>query len=128
MKKIVIIFCFLSSLVLMVGCASTGFLMAKPRVIQFGETYPSKEEGEKIDIFITNKPTKEYIEFARITCEDSNDNWNVEQITIKAREIGADGIIIIGNAGSYGVGIPLGYSTYVASESYGITAIAIKYK
>lgn len=128
MKKIVIVFCLLTTLILMARCASTGFLMAKPKATVFGETYPLKEEGEKIDIFITNKPTKEYIEFAQITCKDSNDNWNLEQITKKACEIGADGIIIIGNAGSTGVGIPMGYSTYVVSKEYGMTAIAIKYK
>ena len=50
------------------------------------------------------------------------------EVLKKAREIGADGIILVGNAGSSGIGVPLGYSTYVLSEDYGITAIAIKYK
>ena len=112
----------------MTRCASTGFLMAKPKVTLFGETYPPKDEGSKIDVFMTNKPTQEYLEFARITCKDTNDKWSLEQITKKAREIGADGIIIVGKAGSTGVGIPMGYSTYVVSEEYGFTAIAIKYK
>ncbi len=128
MKRIVIIFCLLSSLLLMTRCASTGFLMAKPKAILFGEAYPPKDDGSKIDVFITNKPTQEYIEFARITCEDTNDKWNLQQITKKACEIGADGIIIIGKAGSSGVGIPMGNSTYVVTEEYGMTAIAIKYK
>jgi hypothetical protein len=107
---------------------STGFLMAKPELTLFGETYPPKDEGTKIDIFITNKPTQEYVELAIITCNDTNDNWSLEQITKKAREIGADGIIIVGKTGVTGVGIPMGYSTYVVSGEYGMTAIAIKYK
>jgi hypothetical protein len=128
MKKTVFVFCLLSSLILMTRCASTGFLMAKPKVTLFGETYQTKDEGTKIDVFITNKPTQEYVEFAQITINDTNDKWSLEQITKKAHEIGADGIIIIGKAGSTGVGIPMGYSTYVVSEEYGMTAIAIKYK
>lgn len=128
MKKIGLIFCLLTSLLILTRCASTGFLMAKPKVTLFGETYPPKDEGTKIDIFMTNKPTQEYIEFAKITCKDTNDKWSLKQITKKALEIGADGIIIIGKAGATGVGIPMGNSTYVVSEEYGMTAIAIKYK
>lgn len=128
MKRIGLIFCFLTSLLLLTRCASTGFLMAKPKVTILGETYAPKDEGTKIDVFMTNKPTQEYTEFAIITCGDTNDQWSLEQITKKALEIGADGIIIVGKAGSSGVGIPLGYSTYVVSEEYGMKAIAIKYK
>jgi hypothetical protein len=109
-------------------CASTGFLMAKAKVTLLAETYPPKFAETKIDIFITNKPPQNYIEFARITCKDTNDKWNMEQVLKKAREIGADGIMLVGKAGSSGIGVPLGYSTYVLSEEYGITAIAIKYK
>ena len=103
-------------------------MMAKAKVTLFGETYPPKEAGAMIDVFITNKPTQEYSEFAQITCRASNDKWNIEQITKRAREIGADAIIIIGKAGSSGVGIPMGYSTYVVSQEYGMTAVALKYK
>jgi hypothetical protein len=46
----------------------------------------------------------------------------------KAREIFADAIIIIGKAGSSGVGVPIGNLTYVVSEELGMIAIAIKYK
>ncbi len=109
-------------------CASTGFLMAKAKVTLFGNSYPPKNEGDKIDVYMTNTPTQKYIEFAQIICRDTNDNWSLNQITKKAREIGADGIIIIGKAGSSGLGFPMGNSTYVVSEEYGMTAVAIKYK
>lgn len=115
------------SVLLFSHCASTGFLMAKAKVTLFGNSYPAKKEDAKIDVYMTNKPTQEYIEFAQIICRDTNDKWSLEQITIKAREIGADGIIIIGKAGSSGVGIPMGSSTYIVTEEYGMTAIAIKY-
>lgn len=122
-----IIFLIVSAL-LFSSCASTGFLMAKAKVTLFGDSFPPKDEDAKIDVYMTNKPTQEYIEFAQITCGDTDDNWSLEQITKKAREIGADGIIIIGKAGTSGVGIPMGTLTYVVSEDYGMTAIAIKYK
>lgn len=128
MKRIVLFICLISTLLLLTRCASTGLLMAKPKVTLFGETYPPKDEGIKLDIFMTSKPSQEYIEIAKIICQDTNDKWNLEQITKKALEIGADGIIIVGKAGATGVGIPMGYSTYVVSEEYGMTAIAIKYK
>ena len=128
MRKIELIFYFLVSIIVFSGCVSTGFLMAKAKVTFFGEAYPPKDEITKIDIYITKKPIKEYIEFAQITCKDTSDKWSLEQIIKKAREIGADGIIISGKAGSTGVGIPMGNSAYVVSEEYGITAIAIKYE
>ncbi len=101
--------------------------MAKPEVILFGETYPPKEEDVTIDVFM-NKPTEEFSEIAQITHKDTSDKWSLDQIKKKAREIGADGVIIIGKAGSYGVNIPMGNSSYVENEAYGMTAIAIKYK
>jgi hypothetical protein len=129
MKRIGLFFLLLfTSTIILTSCASTGFLMAKAKVTLFGNTYPPKDPEAKINVFMTNKPTQEYIEFAQIKCKDTNDKWSLEQITKKAREIGADGIIIVGKAGSSGVGIPMGYSTYVVSEEYGMTAIAIKYK
>ena len=128
MKRTSLISCLLLLTILFSECASTGFLMAKPKVTIFGDTYPRKDVEAKIDIYVTNKPAQEYIEFARITCGDTNDKWSLEQISKKAREIGADGIIIVGKAGTTGVGVPIGSSTYVVSEEYGMTAIAIKYK
>ncbi len=128
MKKLGFVILLIVSGLLFSRCASTGFLMAKAEVTLFGDSYPQKNEDAKVDVYITNKPTQEYIEFAQITCGDTNDKWSLEQIIKKAREIGADGIIIIGKAGSSGVGIPMGTSTYVVSEEYGMTAVAIKYK
>lgn len=110
-----------------IGCASTGFLMAKPNVISFGQFYPAKEEDSNIDVYNTIRPDRSYTEIAEISCADTDDSWNLKQILIKARGIGADGIIIIGRTGSYGVGVPIGNMTYMTSEEYGMKVIAIKY-
>jgi hypothetical protein len=109
-------------------CGTSSFMMSKPSVMIFGGTYPPKSDTATIDFFMTLKPTKEYHEFARIICKDSDEKWNIEQVKRKARELGADGIIILGNAGNSGVGIPIGNSAYVSSTGYGITAVALKYK
>ena len=109
------------------SCASTGFLMAKAKVTMYQEAYPPKEENEKVDIYRSKTPEKKYIEIAEISCGDTDDNWSMKQVIITARGIGADGIIIIGRAGSYGIGVPIGNIVYTSSEGYGIRAIAIKY-
>lgn len=127
-KKIGFIIVLLVTILGFSSCASTGFLMANAKVTLFDNSYPPKKEDAKIDIYMTNKPIQKYIEIAQITCGDTNDKWSLEQITKKAREIGADGIIIIGKTGSSGVWGSIGTSTYIVNEEYGITAVAIVYK
>lgn len=127
-KKLGFAVCLIALGLLLTKCASTGFLMAKPKVTLFGDKYPPKDNTEDIDVFFTGKPTSEYIEFAKITCGDTSDKWNLEQIKKKAGEIGADGVIILGKTGTTGVGIPIGNSVYVVDSDYGMTAIAVKYK
>jgi hypothetical protein len=90
----------------------------------FGNAYPPKNDDENIDVFRTTIPNQEYIEIAQIKCADTEDSWNMQQILKEARKIGADGVIITGRTGSWGAG----GSGFYASESYGMTAIAIKYK
>lgn len=129
MKKLVFLFSILLTLFLNYSCASTGFLMARAKVTLLSESYPSKSKDAKIDVFLTNKPDQVYTEFAIIKCNDTDDKWCMSQILIKAREIGADAVIITGKANTYGIGIPIGnYSTYVINQDYGMTAVAIKYK
>lgn len=99
------------------------------KVTLFGEAYPPKSLDATIDVYSTNKPSVNYKEIGQITCGDeiSSESSNMKQILKKAREIGADGIILIGKAGTSSIGMPVGSFTYYSSESYGIRAIAIKY-
>lgn len=115
----------LSIIVLMMMFSSC----ATPKVILFGEAYPPKSLDATIDVYSTNKPSVNYKEIGQITCGDeiSSESSNMKQILKKAREIGADGIILIGKAGTSSIGMPVGSFTYYTSESYGIRAIAIKY-
>lgn len=122
--------CSLFVLLILSGC------MASPEVTMLRESHPPKQATEHIDVFYTKKPDKPYIEIAKIKIGDTEDEWNLKQIKLKAREIGADGVIIIGRVGSYGYGTALGtpsgnFATTAiisASEGYGMVAIAIVYK
>jgi hypothetical protein len=110
------------------ACASNGFMMAKPSVTLYGKTFPSKNMNADIEVYRTQRPDRPYVEIGQITCGDTDDGWNIRQIQEKAREIGADGVIIVGRSEAYGVGVPIGNMEIVTSEEYGITAIAIRYK
>lgn len=115
-------------LVFITGCASTGFFMARPKAIVYGDSLPPRAADSSIDVYVTSKPEKAYIEIAQISCEDTDDDWCIKQLKIKAREIGAEGLIIIGPAGYYGIGTSLGSVLVSSSDGYGMIAIAIKYK
>ena len=120
----------------MTGCSSTGFLMASPEVTMIGKAGTPKPPLENIDIYYTKKPEQDYEEIAIIKVGDTDDNWSLKQIKIKARELGADGAIIIGRPGSYVyvTGVGTGSDSFAAStgvgagEGYGLEAIAIRYK
>ena len=101
-------------LLLLTGCAT-------PMVSMYTSSYPAKQEDEKIDIYRSQKPAREYIEIAEIKYHDyifdDYSGQNMSQIVKKAKEIGADGVIILGSSG---------FTKY--GEETGIKAIAIKYK
>ena len=130
-----ILIAFFTSFII-TGCTSTGFLMASPEVIMIGKAGTPKPPTAKIDIYYTNKPKKKYDEIAIIKVADTDDEWSLNQIKIKARELGADGVVIIGRSSSYGYVTGGGTSTNSLSTSigigatkgYGLEAIAIMYK
>ena len=110
------------------GCASNGFLMAKPKVTLYGNAYPPKAESDPIEVFQSKLPERPYSEIARIEVGDTDDKWSMKQILLKAREIGADAVIITGRVGSAGYGVPVSGMVIGASEAYGLSAIAIRFK
>jgi hypothetical protein len=115
------------TLLILIGCASTGFLMAKPEVVILGEASSPKSSTDKIDIYYTKKPERNYDEIAKISVGDTDDDWCIKQIKLKARELGADGAIIIGRVGSYGIATGNNPMSVGVGEGYGLVAIAIKY-
>ena len=127
MKLRILAFC---SIFFLYGC------MAQPEVMMLREPGAPKSPTEQIDVFYTKQPDRNYEEIAKIEVGDTDDDWSMEQIKIKAREVGADGVIIIGRVGSYVYGTVSSTSTgsfatgttVGVGEGYGLVAIAIKYK
>ena len=109
------------------GCASNGFFMAKPRMVLYGTTYPAKDVNTPVEIYRTQRPNRPYVEIGEISCNDTNDEYALNQILMKARSIGADAIIILGSASSSASGVPIGGVLYSSTQQYGFKTVAIKY-
>lgn len=105
--------------VAVIGCASA-------KVTMFG-TF-SYAPTTSVDVYHTTKPERSYVELAQISCGDTDDDWNLNQIKAKAMAIGADAIIIVGKSGSTAGAVPIGKTFYAFSQEYGLVAIAVKYK
>ena len=115
-------------LILGVLLLATYGCMADPKITMYGQPFPPKGPNEGLEVFQTSLPRRDYIEIARIECADTDDTYNMEQLLIKAREIGADGIIIIGRTGALAIGVPVGNLAIGVGEGYGLAGIAIKYR
>ena len=102
--------------------------MAKAEVMMLGEAGTPKAPTDKIDIYYTKIPERKYDEVANISVGDTDDDWSIKQIILKARELGADGVIIVGRVGSYAISTASNPILVSAGEGYGLVAIAIKYK
>jgi len=117
------------------GCASTGFLMASPKVTMFMQAGTPRPDDFQIQVFYSNRPSAEYQEMAMIEVGDTDDNYCMKKITEKARDMGADAVIILGEVGSYGLATGSatarnGYATATgmgATQEYGISALAIRF-
>jgi len=90
----------------------------------FGPTYPPRDSTAVIEVFQSRVPGRPYIEIARIQVGDTDDDWSLRQIRRKARELGADAVIITGRVGSFVVGS----AAVAAGENYGLAAIAIRFR
>lgn len=117
---------FLLSLI--VGCSSTGFLMASPDVVVYNSSYSSKYDPNKqIEIFDGNSPAKKYITLGRIEVGDTDNEWCIKNILNESKKLGADAAIIQGKVGAVGIANSTGTNGYLSTSSYGMIAIAIKY-
>lgn len=119
MKLFTILFCA-GLLMMSAGCTGT-----QPKVILTGDTYPPTKP-ESIQIIADGKPTRPYVEIARITVPNETDLDHVPYATLfvegrsgeeitrlikqQASELGADAVINI------------------TSDITGTSGVAIKYK
>ena len=102
--------------------------MGKAVVVLYNKEYPAKEVDSNVDIYRSIKPTRPYIEIGEISCNLYNKNKALTELKIKARSIGADGLIILGHSVNSSAGNVAGGIVVSSGESYGYNAIAIRYK
>lgn len=115
LTSLIIVFCLLQT-----SCATMTII---------GSTYPAKHPSVGVDVYISKLPACEYDEVALIKADNfSSDNNAMTAVKTKAREVGADAIIIVGSASVSSYNVPVGNFTYSATQKSGIKAIAIKYK
>ncbi len=117
MKKYLLL-CFI-----VVGCTTTA------RVSPYGtETYQPKP-ALSVEVFRTNKPTRPYIEIGEVAVrvKRSNEDKVVEMLREKAGELGADGLILIGEHSEGAFAQDIGETT-VVKHLRSLFGVAIKYK
>jgi hypothetical protein len=91
---------------ILMSCAPT-------KVMMCGERFPPRAEDAPPDVYRTKAPDREYIEIAEISCGDTSDKYSMNQVQVKARELGADWIIILGKAITSHAGAPTENMFYI---------------
>ena len=129
MKKTILFLC----LCLLMSCATTNVIMLQDNYV----ATPSTNSPE----ILYNFPSGEYTQIAKITYDDevwgsaTNEKENIQKIKTKAKELGADAVIILGTnktwdtgSNTYSNGYGYLYTVQNPQVNSGIQAIAIKYK
>jgi hypothetical protein len=78
-----------------------------------------------VEVFATKGPSRDYIELAELSVKA--DDESVHYLTEKAKELGADAIILTGEQSRGSVMMPAG-NMWVAVPVRKLAAVAIKYK
>jgi hypothetical protein len=110
------------------GCASSGFLNPRPSVTLYGPALPSRDKGAEVEMFQTQRPERPYSEIARIETTHGDDAWGMKQILAKARELGADGVIVVGSTRKAVEQVPGAAQNMTVVRPYGISAIALRFR
>jgi len=113
---------------LVVLLAASSGCMAVPKVVRFGPAFESRSPNAPVEVFQTRAPDRPYIEVASISVGDTDEEYCMEQVLLKAREVGADAVIIKGKVGTTSVAVPVGGLAYAVGSDYGLSSIAIRYK
>ena len=115
MKRIIMLMYFV--ILCIFGCSPSVEFM---RYVD--ETYPQTQSVE----VLRNKPVeRDFVEIGELSVESEKDA--IILLKEKAKEIGADAIIILGEKSEGGFLLTTPHASFYSDEIY-ITAIAIKYK
>jgi len=120
MKKYVVIFV---AFLFLVSCAP------KPKINVMRYTTDSFRPTNHIDVLHTKPVEKDYMEIAEISIRlnKKTREYGVAYLKEKAKQLGADAIILLGERSRGAVAVPVG-SMLLAVPLKDICAIAIKYK
>jgi hypothetical protein len=110
------------------GCASSGFLKPGPSVTVYGPALPARDKAAEVEVYQTQAPERPYSEIARIETTHGDDAWGMKQILVKARELGADGVIVLGSTRKSVEQVPVEGQNMSIAKQYGISAIAIRFR
>lgn len=113
MKKSLPLLFFLT---IFISCSSVDYLRYTDQTFE-----PTKE----VEIFQTKPPEKDYIELGILSVEAGDDA--IIDLKNKAREIGANAIIILGEKNKGTVAVPIGNMAYGVPVNE-LEAVAIRYK
>ena len=112
-----------------VGCATV-------KVVKYNQVFASKAQDAKIDVYDASAPEKPYVEIGKITYVSATSSVDeekaLEQLKVKARELGADGIILKGfvesNVTTYTIPVAGSGGESSSQPKKDYVGIAIKYK
>lgn len=113
MKKLIPIVIIL---MIFISCSSVDYLRYTEQTFQ--PTY-------EVEIFQTNLPEKDYIELGLLSVDTGKDA--IIDLKNKAKEIGANAIIILGEKNEGTVAVPIGNMAYGVPVNK-LQAVAIRYK
>jgi len=103
---------------ILVGCSPS------VRVIRYNNKVYTTTTA--VDVFRTKPPDRRYDEIGELEVKSKYDDA-VELLVEKAKEIGADAIILMGDRQSGALAVPIGELVY-AKSIMKLWAVAIKYK
>lgn len=81
---------------------------------------------QHVEVLHTKAPNRDYVELGELTVK-ANDEEAIGHLTEKAKELGADAILLIGERQQGTIAMPVGQA-WVAIPAKRLTAVAIRYR
>ena len=123
MKKLVLLL-----VLLLAGCATV-------EVVKYNQPFPPKGLDAQIDVYDTAQPEKPYVEIGKlkyVSTSTINEEKAIGELKVKARELGADGIILKGftesTVSTYTIPVGGSSDSSTSTPKKDYVGIAIKYK
>ena len=110
----------------MLACMIIGITSCSPSVKVLRYNQSAYSPTSRVDVLRTKPPDKPYDEIAELEVKSNYDDA-IQMLVSKAKEIGTDAIILMGERGKNAVAVPIGDFVYVKSLTK-LWSVAIRYK